>query len=112
MSARILSMGYHHSAAIGYREPSDSCFLADLMYIGSSFRRFSAVERLCARPAQSDWPVFGNSRVGAWVTGAATKWGWNRWVLLRIRPPRHRHAAWDSLVRDLITFTSGLYFLP
>jgi len=46
MSARILSMGYHHSAAIGYREPSDSCFLADLMYIGSSFRRFSAAERL------------------------------------------------------------------
>ena len=46
MSARILSMGYHHFAAIGYRrEPSDSCFLADLIYIGSSFRRFSAVER-------------------------------------------------------------------
>jgi hypothetical protein len=55
MSARILSMGYHHSAAIGYRrEPSDSCFLADLIYIGSSVRRFRAVERLCARSAPWD----------------------------------------------------------
>ena len=53
MSARILSMGYHHSAAIGYREPPDSCFLADLMYIGSSFRRVSAGERLCAGSAPS-----------------------------------------------------------
>jgi hypothetical protein len=53
-------MGYHHPAAIGYRrEPSDSCFLADLIYIGSSFRRFSAVERLCAGSEPSDRPVLG-----------------------------------------------------